>query len=60
MYYAFVPDPNCMRRYKEFQTISAAEDYLKCHQKVFRPFVKDKKCSILEKETDAVVKVWKF
>ena len=56
MYYAFVPDPNCIRRYKEFATIKDAEEYLKCHQKVFRPVGKSKKCSILAKNSDAVIK----
>ena len=60
MYYSFVPDPNCMRRYKEFKTVEAAEDYLRIHQRIFRPFVKDKKCSILEKGTDKVVSTWIF
>ena len=60
MYYAFVPDPNCMRRYKEFPSLVMAEDYLKIHQRIFRPFVKDKKCSILEKKSDKVVTVWEF
>lgn len=60
MYYTFVPDPNCMRRYKESQTLEAMEDYLRVHQRVFRPFVKGKKCTILEKGTDLIVKVHCF
>jgi hypothetical protein len=60
MYYLFVPDPNCLRRYKEFPSVDAAESYLKMHQRIFRPFVKDKKCSILEKGTDLVIKTWTF
>ena len=60
MYYTFVPDPNCMRRYKESQALEALEDYLRVHQRVFRAFVKGKKCSILNKETNEVVKIHVF
>jgi hypothetical protein len=61
MYYMFVPDPSCPpRRYKEFETFEKAEKYLKLHQSIYRPFVKDKKCSILDKNTHQVLKVHVF
>ena len=57
----FVPDPNCPpRRYKQFDTLEKVENYLAIHQNVYRSFTKGKKCSILEKGTDRVVKVHKF
>ena len=49
-----------MRRYKESQTLEGMEDYLKIHQRIFRPYVKGKKCSILKKETNEVVRVHVF
>lgn len=61
MYYMFIPDPNCPpRRYKQFETLEKAENYLKIHHNVYRSFTTNKKCSILEKGTDRVVKVHKF
>lgn len=53
-------DPHRERRYKEFETLEKVETYLKLHQSIFRPAVKDKKCSIFDKETHRVIKVHVF
>lgn len=61
MYYIFVPDPTCPpRRYKEFDTLEKVDKYLKLHQSIYRPFVHNKKCSVLKKDTNQVLMVHIF
>lgn len=57
----FIPDPNCLpRRYRQFESIEKAEHYLKVYNNIYKSFTVNKKCSILEKGTDKVVKVHQF
>jgi fructose-specific component phosphotransferase system IIB-like protein len=57
----FVPDPTFpILRYKEFDTLEKAEKYLKLHQSLYNSQVNGKKCSILDKDTDEVLRVHVF
>ena len=57
----FVPDPTCPPRiYKEFKTLENVDNYLKLHQSIYRSFVKNKKCSVLAKDTNQIVRTYVF